>query len=140
MGYFKSDEHEIYYCRQDILKRNGVAFICNNKLRRCVMGFNPINITVVQIYAPTSSSEEKYLEYFYETVQSVIEQKPSGDSVYIIGDWNAKVGKDISNSITGNFGLWERNERDDQLVEFFSRNDLQIMNTFFKLNPRRLYT
>ena len=119
MGHFTSDEHEIYYCGQENLKRNGVAFICNNKIRRCVMGFNPvnyrittirkqckpINITVVQVYAPTSSSEEEDIETFNKTVQSVIDQIPHGDSLYIIGDWNAKVGKDISNGITGNFGL-----------------------------------
>ena len=104
------------------LKSNGVAFICNNKLRRCVMGFNPvndristiriqckpINITVVQVYAPTSSSEEEDIEDMYDTVQSVIDQTPNGDNLYIIGDWNSKVGKDISNGITGNFGLGER--------------------------------
>ena len=109
------------------------------------MGFNP-NITVYsyltifQVYAPTSSQEEDDIETFYETVQSVTDQKPSGDSLYIIGNFNAKVGKDISNGITGKFGLGERNERGDQLVEFCSRNDLQIMNTFFKQHPRRLYT
>ena len=150
MGQCTSDEHDIYYCGQETLKRNGVAFICNNKLRRCVMGFNPVNdriatiriqckpihITVVQVYAPISSSEEEDIEAFYETVQYVIDQTPRVDSLYIIGDWNAKVGKYISNGITGNFGLGERNERGDQLVEFGSRNDLRIMNTFFKLHPR----
>ena len=65
--------------------------------------------------------------------------------VFILQDWNAKVGKDILNGITDNlsltkFGLGERNERGDQLVEFCSRNDLRIMNTFFKLHPRRIYT
>ena len=99
----------------------------------------PTNITVVQVYAPTSSSEEEDIKAFYETVQSVIDQTPSGDSLYSIGDWNAKVGKDISNGITSNFGLGERNERGYQLVEFYSRNDLRIMNTFFKLHPRRPY-
>ena len=82
MGYFTSDEHVLYYCGQYTLKCNGVVFICNNKLRRCVMGFNPvndriatiriqckpINITVVQVYAPTTSSEEEDIEAFYETV------------------------------------------------------------------------
>ena len=82
MGHFTSDEHAIYYCGQDTLQRNGVTFICNNKFRRCVMDFNPINdriatiriqckpinITVVQVYAPTSSSEEEDIEAFYEIV------------------------------------------------------------------------
>ena len=152
MGHFTSDEHEFYYFGQDTLKCNRVAFICNNKLRRCVMGFDPvndriatiriqcksINIPVVQVYAPTSISEEEDIEDCYETVQYVINQTSSGDSLYIIGDWNAKVGKDISNGITGNFGMGER--KGYQLVELCSRNNLRIMNTLFKLHPRRLYT
>ena len=118
------------------------------------MGFNPVNdrittiriqckpikITVVQVYAPTSSSEEEYIYTFYDTVQYVIYQTRSEDSLYIIVEWNYKVGKDISNGITGNFGLGKINERGDQLVEFCSGNDLRIMNTFFKLHPRRFYT
>ena len=155
MGHFTSDEYEIYYSGQETLKRNGVAFICNNEIRRCVLGFNPvydriatlriqckpINITVVQIYAPTSSAEEEEdSDAFYDKVQSVLNQIPNGDILYIIGDWNAKVGKELSIDITGNFGFGKRNERGDQLVEFCSRNDLRIMNTFFKLHPRRLYT
>ena len=112
----------------------------NNRISTIRIQCKLINITVVQVYAPTSSSEEEDIAAFYETVQSVIEHTPSGDSLYISGDWNAKVGKYISNGVTGNFGLGERNERGDQLVEFCCRNDLQIMNTFFKLHPRRLYT
>ncbi len=61
------------------------------------------------------------------------------DVLYVIGDWNAKMGQDETNGTTGRFGLGERNERGDQLVEFCSRNDFQIMNTFFKLHARRLY-
>ena len=155
MEHFTSAEYVIYYCVQETLKRNRVACICNNKLRIHVMGFKPvndriaiiriqckpINIPIVQVYTLTSSSEEEDIEAFYETVQSVIDQTPSGYiSLYIIGYWNAKVGKDISNGITGNFDLGERNERGDQLVEFCSRNDLRITNTFFKLHPQRLYT
>ena len=82
MRHFTSDEHYIYYCGQETLKRNEVAFICNNKFLKCVMGFNPvndriatiriqykpINITIVQVYAPTSSSEEEeFIEVVYET-------------------------------------------------------------------------
>ena len=127
MGHFTSYEYEIYYSGQETLKRNGVAFICNNEIRRCVLGFNPvddriatiriqckpINITVVQIYAPTSSAEEEDSNVFYDKVQSVLDQIPNGNILYIIGDWNAKVGKELSIDITGNFGLGKRNERGD---------------------------
>ena len=154
MGHFMSDDYEVYYCGQDTLRRNGVAFICTDEMRRCVMGFNllsdriatirlqckPVNMTVLQVYAPTSTAEEGDMEDFYEKVQHVVDEIPRGDVLYVIGDWNAKVGQDETNGTTGRFGLGERNERGDQLVEFCSRNDFQIMNTFFKLHARRLYT
>ena len=88
----------------------------NDRISTIRIQSKPIKITVVQVYALTSRSEEEYKEDFYEIVQYVIDQPPSGDSLYIIGYWNAKVGKDISNGITGNFGLGERNERSDQLL------------------------
>ena len=68
-----------------------------------------------------------------------MDEIPRGDVLYVIGDLNAKVGQDETNDTTGRFGLGERNERGDQLVEFCSRNDFQIVNTFFKLHAWRLY-
>ena len=131
-----------------------VAFICTDEIRRCVMGFNPVsdiiattrlqckpvNITVLQVYAPKSTAEEEEMENFYEKVQHVVGEIPRGDVTYVIGEWNAKVGQDETNGTTGRFGLGEQNERADQLVKFCSRNDLLIMNTFFKLHAQRLYT
>ena len=114
--------------------------LINDRISTICIQCKPINITLVQIYAPTSSSEEENIEDFYDTVQSIIYQTPSGNSIYIIGDWNVKVGKYIANGITGNFGLGERNKRGDQLVEFCIRYYLRIMNTLSKLHPWRLYT
>ena len=105
MGHFKSDNHEVYYCGQDAQRRNGVAFMCTDEIRRCVMGFNhvsyriatirlqckPVNMTVLQVYAPTSTAEEDEMEDFYETLQHVVDEIPRGDVLYMIGDWNAKV-------------------------------------------------
>ena len=148
MGHFMSDDYEVYYCGQETLRRNGVAFKCTDEIRRCVMGFNPVseriatirlqckpvNMTVLQVYTPTSTAEEGDMEEFYEKVQHVVDEIPRGDVtvLYVIGDWNAKVGQDETNGTTGRFGLGERNERGDQLVEFCGRNDIQIMITFFK--------
>ena len=145
MGHFMSDDYEVYYCGQETLRPNGVAFICTDEIRRCVMGSNPVsdriatirlqckpvNMTVLQVYAPTSTAEEGDMEEFYEKVQHVVDETPRGDVLYVIGDWNGKVGQDETNGTTGRFGLGERNERGDQLVEFCTRNDFQIMNTFF---------
>ena len=73
------------------------------------------------------------MEELYDKVQHVVDEIPRGDVLYVIGDWNAKVGQDEINGTTGIFGPGERNERGDQLVECCSRNDFKIMNTFFKL-------
>ena len=97
-------------------------------------------MTVLQVYAPTSTAEEGDMEEFYGKVQHAVDEIPRGDVLYVIGDWNAKVGQDVTNGTTGRFGLEERNELGDQLVEFCSRNYVQIMNTFFKLHARRLHT
>ena len=81
----------------------------------------PVNMTVLQVYAPTSTAEEEVMEEFYEKVQNVVDDIPRGDVLYVIGDWNAKVGQDETNGTTGRFGLGERNERGDQLVELWGR-------------------
>ena len=100
----------------------------------------PVNMTVLQVYAPTSTAEEEEMDEFYEKVHSdIVDEIPRGGVLYVIGDWNAKVGQDETNGKTRRFGLGKRNERGDQLVEFCNRNDFQIMNTFYKLHTRRLY-
>ena len=105
MGEFNSDDHYIYYCGQESLTRNGVAIIVNK--RNAVLGCNlkndrmisvhfqgkSLNITVIQVYAPTSSTEEAEVEWFYEDLQDLLELTPKKDVLFIIGDWNAKVGE-----------------------------------------------
>ena len=106
MGEFNSDDHYIYYCGQESLRRNGVAIIVNKSVRNEVLGCNlkndrmisvhfqgkPFNITVIQVYAPTSNAEEAEVERFYEDLQDLLELTPQKDVLFIIGDWNAKVG------------------------------------------------
>ena len=138
MGHIKSDNHEVYYCGQDAQRRHGVAFICTDEIRIRVMGFNPVsdiiatirltvNMTLLQAYAPTFTAEEEEMEEFYEKVQHVVGEIPRGDVLYVIGDWNVKVGQEETNGTTGTLGLGERNERGDQLLEYCSRNDFQII-------------
>ena len=105
-GEFNSDDHYISYCRQESLRRNGVAIMVNKKVRNAGLGCNlkngrmisvhfqgkPFNITVIQVYAPTSNTEEAEVEWFYEDLQDVVELTPQKDVLFIIGDWNAKVG------------------------------------------------
>ena len=99
----------------------------------------PFNIIVIQVYAPTSNAEEAEVERFYEDLQDLIELTPKKDVLFIIGDWNAKVGSQETPGVTGKFGLGVRNKAGRRLIEFCQENALVIANTFFKQH-RRLYT
>ena len=98
------------------------------------------NITVIQVYAPTSNAEEAEVEWFYEDLQDLLERTPPKDVLFIIGDWNAKVGSQETPGVTGKFGLGMRNEAGQRLIEFCQENALVIANTLFQQQKRRLYT
>ena len=89
----------------------------------------PFNITVIQVYAPTSSAEEAEVERFYEDLQDLLELTPQKDVLFIIGDWNAKVGSQETPAVTGRFGLGIRNEAGQRLIEFSQENALVIQHT-----------
>ena len=100
----------------------------------------PFNITVIQVYAATSNAEEAEVEGFYEDLQDLLELTPPKDVLFIIGDWNAKVGSQETPGVTGKFGLGVQNEAGQRLIEFCQRNPLVIANTLFQQHKRRLYT
>ena len=100
----------------------------------------PFNITVIQVYAPTSNAEEAEVEQFHEDLQDLLELTPPKDVFFIIGDWNAKVGSQEIPGVTGKFGLGIRNEAGQRLIEFCQENTLVIANTLFQQHKRRLYT
>ena len=91
----------------------------------------PFNITIMQVYAPTSNAEEAEVEWFYEDLQDVLELTPQKDVLFIIGDWNAKVGSQETPEVTGKFGLGLQNETGQSLIEFCQENALVIANTLF---------
>ena len=99
----------------------------------------PFNITVIQVYAPTSNTEEAEVEQFYEDLQDLLELTPKKDVLFIIGDWNAKVRSQETPGVTGQFGLGMRNEAGQRLIEFCQENALVIANTLFQQHNRRLY-
>ena len=119
MGEFNSDDHYIYYCGQESHRRNGIAIIVNKRVQNAVLGCNikndrmisvrfqgkPFNITVIQVYAPTSNAEEAEVEWFYEDLQEILELTPKKDVLFIIGDWNAKVGSQETPGVTANLAL-----------------------------------
>ena len=119
MRDFNSDDHYIYYCGQESLRRNGIALIVNKTIQNAVLGCNlkndrmisvrfqgkPFSITVIQVYAPTSNVEEAEVERVYEDLQDLLELTPPKDVLFIIGDWIAKVGSQETPGVTGIFGL-----------------------------------
>ena len=118
IGEFNSNDHYIYHCGQESPRRNGVAIMVNKRVRNAVLGCNlkndrmisvcfqgkPFNITVIHIYAPTSNIEEAEVEWFYEDIQPfrINTQK---DVLFIIGDWNAKVGSQETPRVTLEYGM-----------------------------------
>ena len=100
----------------------------------------PFNITIIQVYAPTSNAEEAEFEWFYEDLQDFLELTPKKDVLFIIGDWNAKVGSQETPGVTGKFGLGIQDEAGQKLIEFCQENALVIANTVFQQHKTRLYT
>src|SRR5574341_2281907 len=154
IGEFNSDDHYIYYCGQESLRRNGVAIMVDKRVQNAVLGYHlkndrmisvhfqgkPFNIMVIQAYAPTSNAEEVEVERFYEDLQDLLELTPKKDVLFIIGDWNAKVGSQETPGVTGKSGLGVQNEAGQRLIEFCQENALVIANTLFQQHKRRLYT
>ena len=100
----------------------------------------PFNITVIQAYAPTSNAEEDELEWFYEDLQDLLELTPIKDVLFLLGDWNAKVGSQETPGVIGKLGLGVQNEAGQRLKELCQENALVIANTLFQQHKRRLYT
>ena len=100
----------------------------------------PFNIMVIQVYALISNAEEAEVEQFYEDLQDLRELTPKNDVLFIIGDWNAKVGSQETPGVTGKLGLGVQNETGQRLIDFCQENALVIANTLFQQHRRRLYT
>ena len=116
---------------------------CNLKNDRMIsvrLQGKSFNITVIQAYTLTSNAEEAEVEWFYEDLQDLLELIPQKDVLFIIGDWNAKVGSQETPGVTGKFGLEVWNEAGQRLIEFCKENTLVIANTLFQQHKRRLYT
>ena len=143
---FNSDDHYIYYCGQEPLRRNGVANTVNKRVWNAVLGCNlkndgiisvhfqdkPFHITVIQVYALTSNAEVAEVERSYEDLHHLLELTPKKDVLFIIGDWNAKVGSQETPGLTAKFGLGMQNEAGQRLIEFCQENALVIANTLFQ--------
>ena len=123
MDEVNSDDHYIYYCGQESLRRKGVAIMVNKRVHNAVLGSNfkndrmisvcfqdkPFSITVIQVYALTRNAEEVEVKRFYEDLRD-LELTPQKDVLFIIGGWNAKVGSQETPGVTGKFDLGVQNE------------------------------
>ncbi|XP_057183106.1 craniofacial development protein 2-like [Triplophysa rosa] len=144
MGHFQSGDYKVFYAGHDANRKNGVALIVEKETANAVMGYNPkndrmisiqiqghpINLTIIQVYAPTTDADEDAREAFYSELQQLIDSTPKKDAILIIGDWNAKVGEKEEPGKAGKEGLGYRNEAGDRLMEFCHENCLCIMNTW----------
>ena len=153
MGEFTLDDYYVCYCGQESLGRNGVAIILNKRVQNAVLGCNlkndriisvhfqgkPFNIMVIQVYDLTRITEEAEVEWFYEDLQDLSEITHKKDVLFIIGDWNAKIGSQETPGVTGKFGLGVQNEAGQRLIEFCQENALIIADTLSN-NTREDYT
>ncbi|XP_028178544.1 craniofacial development protein 2-like [Ostrinia furnacalis] len=155
-GHFLTDKNVIYFSGNDNESINGVAFLLPRQLRHCVLGYEPvsdrimsiklkatpINLNIVQVYAPTSSYSIEMLENFYSDLERTISKIPSREMLMIIGDLNAKIGENAQTlgHVAGPYGLGKRNERGERLIQFAAEKNLIIANSLFRHHPRRLYT
>ncbi|XP_042885955.1 craniofacial development protein 2-like [Penaeus japonicus] len=156
LGSFRTDvNHHVIFSGKEDGYSHGVAVILGKEASKALIGYSPIsdrilklriqakphNITIVQCYAPTSTANEDEINSFYDSLQETIDSIPNRDLQVIMGDMNAKVGKNPTpNKTCGRFGLGEKNERGDRLIEFCSANNMLITNTMFEHHPRHLYT
>ena len=96
----------------------------------------PFNITVIQVYAPASNTEEAEVEWFYEDLQDLLELTPKTDVLFIMGDWNAKVRSQETPGVIGKFGLGMQNEAGQRIIEFCQENTLITANSLFQQYKR----
>ena len=138
MGEFNSDDHDIYYCGQEALRRNAVLGYSLEDDRMISVHFQgkTFSFTVIQIYAPITNAEEAEVEWVYEDLQDLLELTPQKDVLCIIGGWNAKVGSQEMPEVTGKFGLGVQNETRQRLTEFCPENTMARANTLFQQHKK----
>lgn len=153
-GHFQSDDYKVFYSGNDRLRRNRVALMLKQDVADAVRGSaarsdwiitirllgKSTNITIIQVYAPTTDAEENDIESFDANIQEEIDHTSKQDMLIITGDWYAKVGNKATLNVIRKFGLEVRNEARDQLEDFWEANNLCIANTCFKQPNRQLST
>ena len=147
---------EVIWSGEEKKRVKGVGFLLSKRAKEALLGYNPVNpriiaarfsgkplnIAVIQVYAPTTDSTDEEIEKFYKQIEHTMEELPKKDVKIVIGDWNAKVGMDSEGweLVMGRYGYGQRNERGERLLEFAAKNDLFITNTRFQQKDSRKWT
>lgn len=154
-GVTRLSDGEIYYSgSNDPNHRAGVAVMVSKQVNGSVVGYVPLServmllrlktnyrpMNIIQVYAPTADKQDEEVEQFYDQITSLLSMTKRGEVTIVLGDWNAKVGKEQHEHVVGKFGLGEKNERGERLIQFCTEQNMFITNTFFQLPARRLYT
>ena len=151
-GRITRDKYTMIYSGRDE-RKNGVGIILRKKIANSIIGYwpvsdriimvkirgQPLNVNIIQVYAPTQDHADEEVEVFYEKIENVIQRIESGEVTCIRSDFNAKVGTKLEIAV-GKYGLGDRNERGERLVEFCQQHNLVITNTWFQQHLRRLCT
>ena len=149
--------HKVWYSGDEEKHQHGVGFIVNKDQVNSVISCRPVNsriislriraqplnLTVIQVYAPTSDYQDEEVESFYDELEECIKEAPKKDILIVMGDWNAKVGEDAYDQwagASGRFGIGETNERGIRLLEFASSHKLTLANTLFPHKTSRKTT
>ena len=152
-GYVRKDNYTFIYSG-DEENKHGVGFLIKNNILKHLQGYlpvnercmllkikaKPMNISILQVYAPTTEYSDEEIEEFYEDINKTLKNVKSDEVLIVMGDFNAKVGGEKHTSVTGRHGLGERNERGTRLIHFCEQHNLSIMNTYFDLPARQKYT
>ena len=155
-GKGETSNGDFIWSGEEKLHMRDVGFLLGEQAKKALIGYNsissrvisarfaamPFNITVIHIYAPTSSSSDEDIESFYSDVEDALTQTDKKDIIIVTGDWNAKVGQDNTDwtSVMGKYGYGDRNERGERLLEFATLHNLFICNTRFEQKPNRKWT
>ncbi|CAF4049065.1 unnamed protein product [Rotaria sp. Silwood2] len=155
-GKGETTNGDFIWCGNDNTHNKGVGMLLSTRARKALMSYNPINprlitarfkatpfnITIINVYAPTSDATENDIEAFYSNLEDAIGKTPKKDILILTGDWNAKVGNDNTGweAVMGRYGYGTRNERGEHLLEFATLHNLFICNTRFQQKPIRKWT
>jgi hypothetical protein len=153
-GHFRSANNTVMYWGHKAHRKNGVGMNITNQVSKSLIGYkavndrmmymrvkaHPVNITCIKVYGPTTSAETADIGDFYGSPYSALNETPKKDVLILIGEWNCKIGKGEEPGMAGRYGLGNRNEAGEQMLEFCEENDLFLANTYVQQSERSLYT